>query len=170
MISYKNLGYGLKTKFYVLSQSGDPTGESWNENLGTYKLPDGSDGSQFYNYANTIIESFSNLFVEGSYRAGDKTLSGAVQLDSIMTEIDEDPTAGVDIGSDTVNFSLQVKNITNLAETTTARVPGYWTGNIDSDTAPLLDTFARALTNLSVNTYRETNLVTVITIDSNGEG
>lgn len=171
MTNYKDLRYILTTNFYKLNESGEPTGEKWKENLGVYRLPDGSSGNNFYKYAETIITSFGKLFQENSYKAGDKTLTSEdISIASIGTEITEDPEAGIDIGSDTVQFSLTVKTITSSAENVNVKLPGYWVGNLDSDTAPVINDFGRALTNLSRNNFRDVTAITTLTIETNEEG
>lgn len=162
MQNYKNLSYTIRAKF-AKTPGGTPTGEKWNENLSLIKLPDNAAPEMFSETYLTIINSFKNLLNESSYAPEDQeAIMGAITLNNISQLIAEDPTAGITTGDDTVNFALTLKMYDQTANKMTGKIAGYWTGNFDSDTVPTLDTFARALTNLSTNIYEDVAITTTL--------
>lgn len=162
MTNYKKLPYTIRAKFTKLD-GGTPTGEKWTENLSIMYLPDNFDITTFSETYVTIINSFKNLLSDVAYAYEDQeAVMGAITIGELAAEIAEDPTAGITTDGDTVNFSLNLRMFTNIGDTPTSKIPGYWHGSFDSDTVPLLDTFTRNLVNLSTNTYNEVVISAVI--------
>lgn len=154
-INYKKLSYTIKARF-VKMQGDVPTGEKWNENLSAITLTENANPDAFSETFAAIINSFENLLGSSAYDPYDQqAILNVLELGEIATQIDEDPTYGITTDGDTVNFTLTLRTMNQLAENKTTKIAGYWRGDFDSDTVPLLDTFTRALTGLTTNTYKD---------------
>lgn len=154
MKNYKTLPYAIRAKYIKSTEGG--TGEtSWNESLGLITLPNNADPTSLTTYTETIIDSFKNLMEDGiTYDPSKQALDMKVPtLTELQDEIDEDPTAGIDIGSDTVKFTVAVSTTDNVGNKNSAKISGYFSSSLDSDTVPMLDTLCRALNGLTTRTY-----------------
>lgn len=164
MTDYKNLSYTLTARYATIT--GEGVNKAWNENLSTVKITENSDSQNLKENAQRIIESFKRLLQTGSSVDEEKSKLTAdeISINEIAMEISEDPSAGINTGTDAVRFSLTIRSTNQLGSPKNAKLPGGLESNIDSDTTPIINTAARALIALSNNSYSDTFISTSLNV------